>query len=174
MKQDQGLGAARREPAAPGGSTTRRNLLGSTGVAVLGALATSAVAQPSSHGRPAADTAASSSQDERWRRRFPQPVTVSELIGRQMLNRDQGVLGRVEAVGRTSDGTLLIAFARRRLLLLSGETVAVPLKATAALGPFVMILDLSFEEIDRLPPFSPSLAPPLDRATRVEMALTKH
>lgn len=155
----------------------RRAMLG-LGLAVFGARATSAggaLAQPSDHGRPQPrQEAPDASQDARWRRRFPQPVSVSDLIGRRMLDQDQGVLGRIEAVARTADGTLLIAFARRRLLLLSGEVVAVPLKATAALGPFVMILDLSFDEIDRLPPFSSSAATPLDRAARVEMALTKH
>lgn len=138
-------------------------------------LATWALAQPSDHGRPQAPPRADdASQEERWRRRFPQPVLVSDLVGRTMLDRDQGVLGWIEALARGPDGALRIAFARRRLLLFKGETVVVPANTTALLGRFVMILDLDFDQIDRLPAFQPTGTVAVDPASRVSMALTKH
>ena len=162
---------------------TRKALWATAALALLAG--TGALGQPSGHGLPAPSPGAQPepsgaqpepklSQEERWRSRFPQPVLVSDLIGRQMLDRDQGVLGHIEAVVRTSDGRIVIAFARRRFLLFRGETVAVPERVTALLGPFVMILDLTPAEIERLPAFVPAGTTPIAPTARIEMALTKH
>lgn len=114
------------------------------------------------------------SQDEKWRRRFPQPVLVSDLIGRLVLDLDQGVLGRIDTLVRDPDGEVRIVFSKRSFFVFRGATVAVPAKAAALLGPFVMVLDLSKDEVGRLPPWTASDAAPVDRASRIEMALTKH
>lgn len=132
-----------------------------------------AAAQGSGHGLPQAATPAALSQDEKWRRRFPQPVLVSDLIGRLVLDRDQGVLGRIETLVGTPDGTVQIVYAKRSWLGFGGTTVAVPAKATALLGKFVMVLDLSDEKLDRLPAWTAG-APSVDRTTRILMGLTKH
>lgn len=145
------------------------------GLAALGTAGRS-LAQDSSHGRPDAQPTkpAPVDQEERWRRRYPQPVLVRDLIGRLMLDRDQGVLGHIETVVTKPDGSLVIAFSRRRLLLLRGPVVAVPANVTALLGPFVMILDLGDEEIEALPLFEPAGVTPVDRGSKIRMALTKH
>ena len=133
-----------------------------------------ALAQGSPHGGTQPPAPASLSQEEKWRRRYPQPVLVSDLIGRQMLNRDQGVLGHIETLAKGPDGEIVIAFARRRLFLFKGAVVQVPAKVAALLGPFVMILDLSFEEIDALPAYRADGLQPVDRSSKILMALTKH
>lgn len=163
-----------RQP--PHGSTRQELLRAGLGAAAL--LASGAAwAAPSDHGRetpPSGDPPEALSQDERWRRRFPQPVLVSDLIGRKMLDQDQGGLGWIETVVTTVDDQLLIAFARRRLLVFRGETVVVPAKAAALLGPFVMILDLTAEQIATLPAFQAAGTSPVDRGSTILMALTKH
>ena len=111
-------------------------------------------------------------QEEKWRRRFPQPILVSDLVGRLVLNRDQEVLGRIDTLVRTPDDEVQLVFSKRRFLVFWGPAVAVPAKTAALLGPFVMVLDLSDEEIGRLPAWAAG-APPVDPASRIEMALTK-
>lgn len=137
-----------------------------------------AAAQGTGHGLPPDTTKAGAmaelSQDERWRHRFPQPVLVSDLIGRLVLDLDQGVLGRIDTLVHTPEGEVRIVFSKRSFFIFWGPTVAVPAKAAALLGPFVMILDLSKDEVGRLPPWTASDARPVDRASRIEMALTKH
>jgi hypothetical protein len=136
-----------------------------------------AAAQGTGHGAQQATPAgpaAPMSQEDKWRRRFPQPVLVSDLIGRKVLNRQQGVLGRIETLVRTPDGEVQIVFSKRRLVVLRGDAVAIPAKAAALLGNFVMVLDVSEDEIGRLPAFRPAGAVPVERASRIEMALTKH
>ena len=110
---------------------------------------------------------------EKWKRRFPQPVLVSDLIGRQVLDRDQGVLGYVEAVVTAPDGEIHIAFRRRRLVLFRGETVVVPNILAALLGPFVMLPEMSDEDIAGLPVFRPAAYATVDGGSRIRMALTK-
>lgn len=111
---------------------------------------------------------------EKWARRFPQPVLVSDLIGRQMLDRDQGVLGHVQSVVTAPDGELHITFARRRLFVLRGDTVVVPNVIAALLGPFVMLPDATDEEIAKLPAYQPAAFRPVDTGSRIRMALTKN
>lgn len=138
-----------------------------------------ATAQGDGHGmpqRPAAPAEAvpQMSQEEKWRRRWPQPVLVSDLIGRLVINRDQGVLGRIETLVRTPDDQVQIVFARRTFFSIGGTSVAVPAQTTALLGHFVMVVDVTDEEIARLPPFASASAQPVERGSRIRMALTKH
>lgn len=111
---------------------------------------------------------------EKWKRRFPQPVLVSDLIGRQMLDRDQGVLGTIDTVVATPDGEVHIAFHRRRLVLFRGDTVVVPNVMAALLGPFVMLPEMSDAEIAALPAYRPAAYQALDGGSHIRMALTKN
>lgn len=133
-----------------------------------------AAAQGSGHGLPQDPTPVGLSQEEKWRRRFPQPVLVSDLIGRLILDRNQGVLGRLVTLVRTPDKQLQIVFSKRTLFGFGGPTVAVPTNATALLGQFIMVMDLSEEDAGKLPAWTGANAPSVDRNSRVEMALTKH
>lgn len=136
------------------------------------ALSAGATAQP--HGGAGLAPAQELSQDERWRRRFPQPVLVSDLIGRLVLDMGQGVLGRIETLVRTPDEQIQIVFTKRSLFGMRGEIVAVPAKSAALLGRFVMVLDLSREDAAKLPAWTRTGLPEIDRGSKIEMALTKH
>lgn len=111
---------------------------------------------------------------EKWQRRFPQPVLVSDLIGRKVLDRKQGVLGYLEAVVTTPGGDLHLAFGRRRFLAWRGDTVVVPNVMAALLGPFVMLPEATDDDIAKLPTYRPDAFRPVDAASRIRMALTKH
>lgn len=135
-------------------------------------------AQGTGHGQSQAPAPAAEgpkpTQEEKWRSRFPQPVLVSDLIGRQVLNGTQGVLGRIETLVRGPDGEVQIVFTRRRFLLFHGPTVAVPANVAALLGQFVMVVDMSEDDVDKLPAFAGSNWPSVERNSRIRMALTKN
>jgi hypothetical protein len=134
-------------------------------------------AQQSEHqppGAPPPKPEPEMSQDQKWQSRFPQPVLVSDLYGRKIIDSRQGALGKITSVVETRDKGILIVFARRSLLLFDGDTVAVPQKFTAMLGPFVMVLDMPDDQIASLPVFSPDGTTKVNPASHIRMALTKH
>ena len=87
------------------------------------------------------------------RARFPQPVLVGTLAGRQVLeNRlNQRVLGRVEAVVQDSDGTINMIVRRASWPWDSRRCAVVPLAAMALLGQFVVLMDLNDAQFESLP-----------------------
>lgn len=131
--------------------------------------------EPSKAERPSkAEAFAKLPPAEKWRRRFPQPVLVSDLIGRKVLDRNQVVLGIVEAIVAAPEGDLHVAFQRRRLFVLRGDTVLVPNILAALLGPFVILPEASDEDIAGLQAYQPSRYRVVEAGSRIRMALAKH
>jgi len=92
---------------------------------------------------------------ERAARRFPQPVRVGDLIGRQVLRpvEQQDVLGRVARVVRRVDGAVLIVVSVGGVLGLGTRPVGVPVEATALLGEHLALLDLTPDQLRARPTF---------------------
>ncbi len=84
--------------------------------------------------------------------RFPQPVRVGDLIGRQMLQPTEAehVLGHVLAI-RKGDDRLELVLRTGGVLGLATRQVAVPLAATALLGQYMVLVDIPPDELARLP-----------------------
>ena len=85
--------------------------------------------------------------------RFPQPVQVGVLAGRQVLeNRlNQRVLGRVGAVARDPAGGLNILVQRAGWPWQATRCAVVPAPAMALLGQFVVVMDLDDAQFEALP-----------------------
>lgn len=109
---------------------------------------------------------------ERAAKRFPQPVRVGDLVGRDVLEpvEAQPVLGRVAGVARRADGGLDLLLRRGGVLGLGARTIAVPLDAAALLGEHVAVIDLSPAQLDGLPAASTN---PLPADTVIRMALVR-
>ena len=146
----------------------------STGASAQGGQSSSGEAGGQDRGQSRTEAFGRLSPAEKWRRRFPQSVLVSDLIGRKVLDREQVVLGFVEAIVAAPDGEIHVAFRRRRLLVFRGDTVVVPNVLAALLGPFVILPEASDGEIAGLPAYQPSGYTVVDPASRIRMALTKH
>lgn len=86
-------------------------------------------------------------------RRFPQPVRVGDLLGRAVLApiESQPVLGRVEAIVRRPDTGFDLVMSRGGTFGFGERSVAVPLDATALLGEYMALMDLSPDQLDALP-----------------------
>jgi hypothetical protein len=90
---------------------------------------------------------------EKAARRFPQPVRVGDLIGRQVLEpkEREDVLGRVAAIRRAGDGGLDLIMRHGGVLGIGARLIAVPIEAVGLLGEYVAVLDLTPEELVLLP-----------------------
>ena len=107
--------------------------------------------------------------------RFPQPVRVGDLIGKQVLRpvEAQDVLGRVAAVARLPDGAVLVVVRLGGVLGLGARPVAVPVEATALLGPYLAVIDLSPEQLRALPTYDGAGAQPLPPDETIRVGLTR-
>ena len=84
--------------------------------------------------------------------RWPQPVLVSALAGRQVLeNRlNQRVLGRIETVAREGERVSLVV-SRAGWPWQSRRCAVLPVEAVALLGQFVVVMDLDDAQFEALP-----------------------
>ena len=129
------------------------------------------LALPAQAAAPLPDRAALAAQAAK---RFPQPVRVGDLIGRDVLEpiEAQDVLGRVDAVVKRPDGTLDLVMRAGGVLGLDTRLVAIPLDAFALLGEHVALLGLAPDQLGTLPTIAPP-AGTLPPTAVVAMALVR-
>jgi hypothetical protein len=110
-------------------------------------------------------------------RRFPQPVRTGDLIGVPLLDYDDSTIGYVRDVLRTADGKIVLVVPYRRWFgwLRAGDwgrrLVGVPIETVAILGRQINAIDLSREDIDKLPVFQSPDARPVPREETIRIAL---
>ena len=90
-------------------------------------------------------------------RRFPQPVRVGDLLGRDVLQPEesQPVLGRVEAIVRKGE-EVAVVMSFGGVLGFATRPIAVPVDAMAVLGQFMAVIDVSPEALKSFPTFDPA------------------
>ena len=110
---------------------------------------------------------------ERAARRFPQPVRVGDLVGRDVLApvESQPVLGRVDRLARRADGGTDVVIRAGTTLGRGGRPVAVPIEAVALLGEHVALIDYSPDQLAGLPTAQPG--PALAPGDSVKVGLVK-
>jgi hypothetical protein len=89
--------------------------------------------------------------------RFPQPVRVGDLLGRDVLRpvESQDVLGRVRSIVRDSKGQIQAVIDFGGIFGLGGRLIAVPVNAMVLLGQDMEVVALTPEQLRQLPTFSP-------------------
>ncbi|RZA30736.1 MAG: hypothetical protein EOP02_00545 [Proteobacteria bacterium] len=106
--------------------------------------------------------------------RYPQPVLVGDLLGRQVLENapQQHVLGWVAGVVRVGDDNIAIVVESAGLFGFGPRRVVVPVEATALLGSFVVALELNSRKLAALPDAAaaPGVAIPADAMIRIGLA----
>jgi hypothetical protein len=107
--------------------------------------------------------------------RFPQPVRVGDLIGRDVLQpvESQNVLGHVRSLVRDGDGPVLVVIAYGGFLGIGGRLIAVPIDALVLLGQDVEVAAYTPAQLRRFPTFSPSGATPVADDATVKVGLAK-
>jgi hypothetical protein len=107
--------------------------------------------------------------------RFPQPVRVGDLIGRDVLRpvESQDVLGRVRRLVRDSHGQIMVVVDFGGFLGFGSRPVAVPVDAMVLVGQDMEIAAFTPEQIQQFPTFSSSGTIDVADDTIVKVGLAK-
>jgi PRC-barrel domain len=110
--------------------------------------------------------------------RFPQPVRVGDLLGREVLRpvESQEVLGRVRRVVRDKNGQINVVVDFGGFLGFGSRPIAVPVDAMVLLGQDMEIVAFTPKQLRQFPTFSPSgtTALPDDAIIKVGLAKPSH
>jgi hypothetical protein len=110
--------------------------------------------------------------------RFPQPVRVGELVGRDVLRpvESQDVLGRVRQVVRDSSGQIMVVIDFGGFLGFGTRPIAVPVDAMVLLGQDLEVVAFTPRQLRQFPTFSASgtVAVPDDTIIKVGLAKPSH
>ena len=107
--------------------------------------------------------------------RFPQPVRVGDLLGREVLRpvESQNVLGRVRRVVRDSNGQIMVVIDFAGFLGFGSRPIAVPVDAMVLLGQDMEIVAFTPKQLQQFPTFSPSGTTDVPDDTVIKVGLAK-
>jgi hypothetical protein len=107
--------------------------------------------------------------------RFPQPVRVGDLLGRQVLRpvESQDVLGRVRRLVRDGNGQIMVVVDFGGFLGFGARPIAVPVDAMVLLGQDMEIVAFTPEQIRQIPTFSSTGTTDVPDDTIIKVGLAK-
>jgi hypothetical protein len=142
---------------------------------VCGALATAGTAHAQSATPGGMPPPPGMSLAESTAMRFPQPVRVGDLLGRQVLRpvESQDVLGRVRRVVRDDNGQIMIVIDFGGFLGFASRPIAVPVDAMVLLGQDMEIVAFSPQQLRQFPTFSSSGTTEVADDTIIKVGLAK-
>lgn len=123
------------------GPTRRRVALAALVLAAASAVAPDAEAQDDEQLTP----------EQKYARRFPQAVHVSDVLGKAVLDNDNAVIGYVRSVVRTPDGKIRFIVPYGGLFGFGQRLVAVPIETLASIGTSLLALDMPKEKFTTAP-----------------------
>jgi PRC-barrel domain len=107
--------------------------------------------------------------------RFPQPVRVGDLLGRDVIQpvESQNYLGTVLQIVRNPDGTLAAVINLGGFLGFGSRPVSVPVNAIVLLGQVVEVDAFTPAQLRQLPTYSPGTTAPLSPDAIIKVGLAK-
>ena len=107
--------------------------------------------------------------------RFPQPVRVGDLLGREVLRpvESQDVLGRVRRVVRDSNGQIMVVIDFGGIFGFDSRPIAGPVDAMVLLGHDMEIVAFTPKQLQQFPTFSPSGTTDVPNDTFIKVGLAK-
>jgi PRC-barrel domain len=107
--------------------------------------------------------------------RFPQPVRVGDLLGREVLRPvdRQDVLGRVRGLVRDRDGRIMVVVDFGGFLGFGARPIAVPVDAMVLVGQDMEIVAFTPDQLRQFPTFSPSGTTAVADDTIIKVGLAK-
>ena len=107
--------------------------------------------------------------------RFPQPVRVGDLLGREVLRpvESQDILGRVRALVRDRDGQIMVVVDFGGFLGFSARPIAIPVDAMVLLGQDMEIAAFTPDQLRQFPTLSPSGTTDVANDTIIKVGLAK-
>ena len=111
--------------------------------------------------------------EARMKRRFPQPIRCGNLVGLPLIDDDNRVFGRIDAVVRTPDGKVRLVSRVDRWFGFFGRPVAVPIEVVAIVGRQVASLDMKPDDYRSLPTWTEGTDRRIPDDETIRIALTK-
>jgi hypothetical protein len=107
--------------------------------------------------------------------RFPQPVRVGDLLGRDVIQpvESQNFLGTVQQIVRDPGDTLAAVINLGGFLGFGSRPVSVPVDALVLLGDVVEVDAFTPAQLRQLPTYSPGTAAPLSPDAIIKVGLAK-
>ena len=107
--------------------------------------------------------------------RFPQPVRVGDLVGRDVLRpvESQTVLGHVRQIVRDSGGQIMVVVEFGGFLGFGSRPIAVPVDAMTLLGQDMEVVAFMPRQLRQFPTFSASGTVPIPDDTIIKIGLAK-
>jgi hypothetical protein len=107
--------------------------------------------------------------------RFPQPVRVGDLIGREVLRpvESQDVLGRVRRLVRDGNSEIMVVIDFDGFLGFGSRPIAVPVDAMVLLGQAMEVVAFTPKQLQQFPTFSPSGTTDVPDDTIIKVGLAK-
>jgi hypothetical protein len=107
--------------------------------------------------------------------RFPQPVRVGDLLGRQVLRpvESQDVLGRVRRLVRDREGQIMVVVDFGGFLGFGSRSIAIPVDAMVLLGQDMEIVAFTPKQLRQFPTFSPTGTTDVADDTIIKVGLAK-
>ncbi|MBS0247775.1 MAG: PRC-barrel domain-containing protein [Proteobacteria bacterium] len=129
--------------------------------------------------RPGAESKDSDEEptlDQKFKRRFPQPVRVGDLIGMPVLDFNDSTIGYVKEVVRRGDGEidLIVPYSAWFGWLRTDwgkRPVAVPIKTVALLAKQIDALEFTRDDFDDAPTWTPADGAPVASNEKTLIAL---
>jgi hypothetical protein len=107
--------------------------------------------------------------------RFPQPVRVGDLLGRDVIQpvESQNFIGTMRQVVRDPDGTVSALIELGGFLGFGGRLISVPVDALVLLGQVVEVVAYSPAQLRQFPTVSAASATPLSPDAIIKVGLAK-
>ncbi|RVT92139.1 hypothetical protein EOD42_18140 [Rhodovarius crocodyli] len=142
-------------------------------ITLLGALL--AWAGPAAAQHPANAPPPPAERSAEARARYPQPVRVGDLLGRQVLedSPQQTVLGRVAGVTRDTEGVAILVDCCG-ILGFGTRRVALPVETMTLLGQFMVARGQDRQSMALLPAVAPARAAPLPVDASIRVGLGRN
>jgi hypothetical protein len=107
--------------------------------------------------------------------RFPQPVRVGDLLGRDVLRpvESQDILGRVRGLVRDRNGQIMVVVDFGGFLGFGSRLIAVSVDAMVLLGQDMEIVAFTPEQLRQFPTFSPAATTDVADDTIIKVGLAK-
>jgi hypothetical protein len=110
---------------------------------------------------------------ERYLRRYPQPVRVGDLIGLRVLDDDSSTIGFVRQVVRTPQDKIVLIVSYDGWFGFGARPVAVPLEVVGILGRQIASLDMAPSEYAAAPTWQAAGATVLGSDESIRVALAR-
>lgn len=112
--------------------------------------------------------------NERYLKRFPQPVRVADLIGLPVIDEQMSTLGSVRQVVRTAQGQIEFIVSYSRWWGWFGRPVAVPLEKVGLEGRMLVSLDMDPDDYAEAPTWHDPAATALPADATIRVALGRN